>query len=338
MTINKKMSTFLVFLLLVITSFLFVACGGKNYSNTYLSSTSDYVEVFVGEEKTFTITIEKPVENMSKEIVFSQSNPLIASVDKVSSNKYSSTYSVTGLKGGQGTIDFISKDGGKTKSVQIHVRQYASELKASDSVLYVSTSTQLVPSSIDFDYNAEVTERNLKYYFYGSTTQSGLLILDDIKEDENYVNNFKSAFIYTFEGDNYLIFVDENENYFTLGSPNNIPGSGNKKYNFIEVSVIDNEYSFVVSQSSKVSAGEKFTFVAVYDYNNQEETIYCEKDFSVLNDINKESVEFEYGYKIEGVDFVKGSDLTSYKLEETTKTVIYSAFFPTNWPFKIGAV
>ena len=319
---TKNLTTFLVFLMLVITSFLFVACGGKDYSKTYLSSSSDYVEIFVDEEKTFSVTIEKPVENMSGELSFTLSNPLICDVQKVSSNAFTTTYSVTGLQGGQGAVDFISTDGSKTKSVQIKVRQFADELRASDSVLYVSSSTELVPSSADFSYKEEVTERNLKYYFYGKTTTNGLLTLNDIKNEEEYINNFRRAFIYNVEADSYLIFVDEGENYYTLGAKNSIPGSGNTKYSFLSVDKNDDEFSFDLQQASKVDAGDEFTFIGIYDYENQDEALYCEKNFTVLNDIKPENISLDYGYKVEGVEFVKGADLTSYKPENASQSIV----------------
>ena len=51
MTKTKKLSIFIFSLMLVLASFLFVACGKKDYSKTTLIASSQNVEIFKGEEQ-----------------------------------------------------------------------------------------------------------------------------------------------------------------------------------------------------------------------------------------------------------------------------------------------
>lgn len=144
----------------------------------------------------------------------------------------------------------------------------------------------------------------------------GSLTLEDVSNGQMLEKNFTKVELYSIEDKSYLIFTDEDGFYHTLGKSRLVAGSGNTTYNFITVSKTQTGYSFNASNATVVEPGEKFTFMTVYNNAVSGEEIYCERDFYVLIDIDQENVSHEFGYKINEIDYVKGSDRTSYKLEE----------------------
>ena len=318
--IKKLGSVLILALMLVITGFLFAACNEKDYSKVSLSSSTDYLELYVEEEKSLTIKIENPVQDMKNTIQITQSNPLSCEIEQVSANKYTHIYSIKGLRGGRSVIEFVLEDGKKSKEVTVSVREYASELKAKETLLYVSSSTQFIPTSVDFKFEENITEKNLKYYFYGIKAEGQTLTLNDIKRGENYTKNFIKAEIYEKNSENYLIFTDENNQMFVLGNKQVVPNVGSIVYDFLSVLKTSEGYE-LPTQASSIKPGDNFTFVAVYDYE-QEETLFCERDFSFLSDIKRDSIEATFGYQLEGIEFVKGTDLTSYKPEDETQGLV----------------
>ena len=103
--------------MLALSSIVFVACGRADYSKTYLSASEAYIEIFKGEEKNFSISIENPVDNMSGQLKFSLSNPTVCDIKLASQHDFVSTYTITAKNGGATAVDFISVDGSRTASV-----------------------------------------------------------------------------------------------------------------------------------------------------------------------------------------------------------------------------
>lgn len=155
---SKKLSSLLLILMLALSSILFVACGSADYSKTYLSASQTYIELFKDEEKNLTITIEKPVDEMTSTLRYSMSNPTVCGIEVASQQGMSTTYTLKAQNGGQTTIDFVSIDGGKSISVNVFVKEYSSVLQAGENGLYVSKSTALTPSSYDFVFEDSSTE------------------------------------------------------------------------------------------------------------------------------------------------------------------------------------
>ncbi len=317
MTKSKKLSMFIFSLLLVFASLLFVACGGKDYSNTTLTSSESSIELFVDEQKNVTFTINNPVDSMSKDLNLTFSNPQVCKIEQTASQEYSTTYTITGLKGGNTILDVSTLEGGKKTSININVKQYSDKLEAADNSLYVSASSNLTPSSADFIFENSSTERDLNFYFYGKTQQKGNLVLEDVIKDNNFVNEFVSVELFSVQEKNFLIFEDINGKFYTLDKGSIVAGSNNVKYQFIEVEKTEEGYEFNLDNVTAVSAGDEFTFIANYQ-TNSEEQVYCERSFYVLVDINSDSISHVYGYQVEGMNFVPGSD-TSYKIDELSE-------------------
>ena len=71
MTKSKKLSIFILGLFLVLASCIFAACGKVDYSKTYLTSQSgEYIELYADEEKELAITIQNPVSDMNRGLIF----------------------------------------------------------------------------------------------------------------------------------------------------------------------------------------------------------------------------------------------------------------------------
>lgn len=315
MTKSKKISLLLFSLMLVLASLLFVACGGKDYSKVSLTASQEQLELFIGEEnaQSVTFTIENPVKKMDKSLTITLSNPGVCNVTEVSKQGNSTVYSVVGIKGGETDLIARTNEGNISRTIKIVVRQYSSALQPGDNSLYVSKSSQLYPTAVDFLFDSTATERDLDFYFYGKINENIYLTLDDITFEENFINSFISVDLITVEDNDYLIFTDESGQKYTLGSSNtNIEGN-KTKYEFLQVEETNGQINIDTTEATSVQAGDKFTFVAI-NYIEEDEIIYCQRDFYVLKDINSESMTHEFGYKINEYDYTMGSDYL-YKLE-----------------------
>ncbi len=343
---SKKLSIFIFSLVLVIASFLFVACGKLDYSNTYLSSScGEYLELFVNEEQEVSITIERPVDKMNKGLRFTSSNQQVVQIQRVASQNNTTTYSVKGLSGGRTTVEFVTIEGVKTFNLTIFVKEYSDKLVKGENGLYVSDTTALEPASSDFTFKESSTERELEYYFYGQNKVEGSLTIEDIKENDLYVNNFTRVQVYNLNDNAYLIFTDKDGLLHTLGRSQIVDESENVRYEFIDVTNEEGEFSFNEEIASSVNPGMKFTFVAKYEASSVEqigekEIIICEREFSFISDINPNNFSHEYGFKISERDFVPGLENTSYKIDELKSGKItlipnYSAAIKDN-PLLVG--
>ena len=313
---SRKFRICLLILLLALSSLLFVACGTPDYSSTYLTVSESYVQLFKDEEKNLTITINNPVNDMSPTLTFSISNANTCQLELLSQHNMTSTYSLKAKNGGIATIDFLTIDGGIGATVNVVVREYSSVLQPGGNELFVSSSTKLSPSSHDFTFDDNSTERNLKYYFYGKNNSNISLTINDILQGQLYINNFTDIKLYKPEGQNksYLIFTDSDGFFHTLGKQKVVAGSGNVSYEFISVTNENGIYNFS-SGAVPVNAGDKFSFITIYENALVGEPIYCEREFTVIVDIDTKGVSHEYGYKINEKPYEMGVERTSYKVQ-----------------------
>lgn len=313
MTISKRISICIASFLLVLAGILFASCGSKNYSNVYIScSVQDgSISLFVDNSTNVTFTVENPVKNMNTNLSENLTNESICDVNLISSQGSSYTYEIVAKKGGRTSLQVSTIEGNKTASLEIYVRSYSSQLNPADHSLYVSEKSSLIPTSYDFVFSSDTTEKNLSYYFFGQTTQPDSLVLEDVKDGDNFINQFISVKLLNKNGSFYLIFEDNNNNYFTLGNSYNVPSIFpnvyNLKYDFISVEFNDGEYVFDLNTATEVKEGDKFSFITVYD-TNTDDTIFCEREFFVLIDIDYENISHKFGYKILDEDYQIGSD------------------------------
>ncbi len=308
MTKTKKLSMLIFSLLLVVASLLFVACGSIDYSNVTITSSQESIELFIGEENSqnITFTINNPVSNMDSGFDVQPSDDGRYSIELLSTTGYSSTYVITGLKGGSSTLTVWTREGDISRSIPIYVRQYTDSFTSASNSLYTSITSQLIPTSADFSFSSSATERELEYYFYGKADDA--ITIEDVTDNDELKNAFTSVKLIVLEENNlqYLIFENSDGDLFTLGQESSVAGSTNVRYDFIDVSYADGQYSFDTNLATNVTAGEKLSFLAV-NRTSTGEALTCQRDFYVLSDINAESITHDVGYKIVDLDYEKGS-------------------------------
>ena len=137
MTKTKKLSMLIFSLLLVVASLLFVACGSIDYSNVTITSSQESIELFIGEENSqnITFTINNPVSNMDSSFDVQPSDDGRYSIELLSTTGYSSTYVITGLKGGSSTLTVWTREGDISRSIPIYVRQYTDSFTSASNSL-----------------------------------------------------------------------------------------------------------------------------------------------------------------------------------------------------------
>ena len=318
MTKSKKLSMFVFSLLLVVASLLFVACGGKDYSNVTLTASQEEIVMFANDEnaQNVTFTINNPVNDMASSLTYTLSNPSVCTVSVLSTQNYSTTYAITGIKGGVSDMTVRTNEGNISHTIRIQVRQFSSSISPADNSLYLSLSSELYPTAADFTFSDNATERDLDFYFYGKVNDSSSLTISDITQNEEYVNAFVQANLVEINNSQYIIFTDDAGSLYTLGRGVTNNRTQNTFYNFINVTLTEGEYVFDTASATEVQAGDKFTFFAVNQIDGGE-VIYCQRDFYVLVDINYGSISHEYGYRIVEHDYTIGSDYL-YRIEDVS--------------------
>ena len=302
MTKSNKLSIFIFSLLLVVASLLFVACGEKDYSNVYITSSQDTVELFVGEEQNVTLTINNPISDMSNAFIYNPPQNGVYTVELFNTSSYSTTYTIRAIKGGEEEFTVRTSEGNISYSINIIVREYSESLTAKESSLYVSLSRMYEPSSADFNFSDNSTERDLDFYFYGVTSEN--IDEEDLMQNEQFINKFSRVNLVEQDGNQYLVFEEEDALY-TLSQPSS--HNQGTRYSLVEIEEIDGLYNFEQVGGQNVSAGDEFTFLAVYTLSDGS-ILTCQRNFYVLSDINYDSISHDFGYKIVEYDYTPGSD------------------------------
>jgi len=299
MTKSKKLNIFLFSLVLVLSSLLFVACGKPDYSQVYISTSSEYVEVFVGQEKTLTITIENPVANMSKLVKVHVESDKFSIID-TSPMDYSITYTIRGDEGGNGSISFVTDDGAIEKTVDVVVRKYSETFASTSQKMVVTEQSIMIPSDNDFSFDDYVSEKELDFYFYGLYDESAENVAAGVKDDGGaYIKSFVSVKVEKIGEYDYLIFEDKFENLYTVAK--SILYTENKLY-FVNVDYSQEDGYTLAGivgnyEYYTISAGEKFSFVAKYntiDAAGENVELTAIKHFVYYKSISSAATEITY--------------------------------------------
>lgn len=311
MTISKKFSLLFLSLMLVIAGFLFAACGAKDYSKITVQASNEYFEMFVGEEKNVSVTIKNPVADMNKEIDYFSSNPEVCALELVSNSGYTTTYTIKGLKGGNTSIDFVTREGAKRTSISVFVKQYSETITASDTLLFLSNNTPFMPSSADYLFDQDSTERGLKFYFYGEDDKENIS-LEDVTENNTLKNNFSKIELV----ENHFVISNADGDTFTILE--------NHKHDFAQLNKEGENYIFD-ENALTVLPGEKFAFVAVYQNGSDlTNALFSTREFTVLADMK--DPEYLYGYKINNIDYKLNSDSTFFKQDGADELVLVPGY------------
>lgn len=299
MTKRKKMSLLFCSLAMLFASLFFVGCGGIDYSSVSISCDKQAFTMEVGETVNLTFTINNFQKGMSNDIYISHSGTSVF-CQTVSVKDNQTVVEVTGVEGGQTTLT-ATCEGQKEVAVSINVLARSANFENGDNSLYITETKVMTPTSADFKFDTESILREVEYYFYGKANGQDLTLTDIQDDSGNFVNKFVSAYLVKQEGQNYLIFTDENGNLFSIG--NDFVDDGNEVFvPFIGVSFANGEYVFEQGQSPYVvQMGDKFTFIAYYA-SAPESALFAQRDFYVFSNIDTESISTSYYYETyEGV-------------------------------------
>ncbi len=283
----KKFYLFLCSILLVFAGGFFVACGQTDYSNISLTADKNVVVMDVGEEQIVNFTIENYFNGMDQNLNFSLlSSPNSISFQASQPQNGTTALTITALHGGNVTLRAVTVEGLKECTISIIVNEYSSSLENNTNNLYLSDTTNLVPTSADFVFDDNSTARALDYYFYGSASVDDRpLNLQDVQLDGNYIKQFKEVKLKTNAAtlEKYLVFTNLEGEEFTISEEtSNI--YANVPHRFIPVT-----QDFQGAQ--KVVLGQKFTFIARYS-----DELFVQRDFYVLKDIEADKITMQSAY------------------------------------------
>ena len=175
----KKINLFICSLLVLFASLFFVACGPKNYDNVTLTSSEDAVLMNIGDQRELSFTINNMVDDMDNSLNVAFSTEGIVTSEVVSSEGNVVNIRLTAVEAGSTTMTVTTLEGGKSCEVAVNVSKYSSYISAGTNSLFVSSSSPLVVSTSDFEFEDNTTERNLNYYFYG-INNGATLSLDNV--------------------------------------------------------------------------------------------------------------------------------------------------------------
>lgn len=301
MTKIKKLNILIFAIVLALSSLLFVACGKTDYSGVSLSASQNHIEVFVGQEESLTITIENPVNKMSKLLTYSSSSDVV-NISEVSNKSYSTTYAITGVEGGNATISFVSVEGAKSITIDVTVRKYSEKFESTPDLLFVTEQNEMRPSKTDFKFDDNVSERELEFYFYGKHKIDAAL--SDVQDEDAYVKEFVSVKLSSLKQNGtdidgqFLIFEDNLGNLFTTMKKESVESD---VLYFLAVTKIDEDYTIAGIDNGyelySVGEGEKFTFVARYQAKNaigEDVELGSAKHFVVYDAIPQASHDVSY--------------------------------------------
>ena len=293
MTKRKKISLLFCSLAMLFAGLFFVGCGGIDYSSVSISCDRQSFSMEVDETVNLTFTINNFQSGMSNEIYIGQSGKSV-SYQIVSVEDNQTVVAVTGMEGGQTTLT-ATCEGQKEVSISINVLARSSSFENGDNSLYVTETRAMTPTSADFKFDTEAGLREVEFYFYGKANGQSLTLTDIQDDSGNFVNRFVSASLISQDGQNHLIFTDENGNLFSIGDF--VDGENEVFVPFIDVSLVNGEYVFEQGETPyDVQMGDDFTFVAYYA-SAPESALFAQRDFYVFANIDTESISTTYYYE-----------------------------------------
>jgi len=285
----KKINLLVLSILLAFAGIFFVSCGDVDYSNVTLICEETNVTLDIEQELEINFTIQNYIGGTSGELNIHNDDPTVVSYEKSVPNGGVTTLRLKGLKGGTAHIRAVTVDGNKDCTITVTVRQYADTITKKDKNLYVTYKSEFIPTANDFVFNGNA--RDLSYYFYGMVPEDWApLTLEDIKDENEYINEFTSVKLIKQGGENYLIFKNSQDKLFTLEN-GNYDFTQKQKIRFKEVSLSEDGVTYNVGDAKPIKLGENYTFIA--KYANLDDP-FVQSDFYILGDIGKAEYKFYY--------------------------------------------
>ena len=157
---------------LLLAGLFFVGCGESAAAKLTITPDKTNITLFAGESEEVTFTLGNKEKGVDSLINFSLIDSTVASsesehvlLEVVSQQDTQTTVRLTGKSGGKTTLVATTNEGNKQAFVYIDVKQYSSSLSLKDDVLlYVSNTTDFVPSEEMYNFEENSTERNLTFH------------------------------------------------------------------------------------------------------------------------------------------------------------------------------
>ena len=146
--------------------FFFVGCG-IDYSKISVVADKQSIELEVGQTEEITFTIENYQSGFSNRIsvnalsngqIFRASEPVYISKSEI-------RVKITGVAGGDGSLQVLTYEGNKECVVDVFVKQYSNSMEFGNDFLYVSNQTPFVPTADMFLFDSNTTYTELSYYY-----------------------------------------------------------------------------------------------------------------------------------------------------------------------------
>lgn len=256
--------------------FFFVGCG-IDYSKISVVADKQSIELEVGQTEEITFTIENYQSGFSNRIsvnalsngqIFRASEPVYISKSEI-------RVKITGVAGGNGSLQVLTYEGNKECVVDVFVKQYSNSMEFGNDFLYVSNQTPFVPTADMFLFDSNTTYTELSYYY--------------LKTDSDL--NFNTYSLKAIDPQNGIATFSDG----VLTVDANIQQFDNVE---LSKSALGNQLLIGYNgEQTQVNLVGNFKFIAVYDYSvgndDYDDIVYSVASVYVLPDLD---VEISGGY------------------------------------------
>ncbi len=247
----------------MLSGLFFIGCDDNLASKITLSSDVSSISLFAGSSQNITFTIGNYDSSIDANLDFAIIDSAAGNMESehvklevVSQNGNITVVEVTGKSGGNATLVASTREGNKSTSVQIEVKQYSENISLkSNSLLFVSNQSPFVPSESYFEFDDNSTERQLRFF------------RADFAEAASEDNAFEKVEIGKKDGRDVLIFtrpnsqnLDEEQSTFTE------PFSEGRVVNFItKYEKGEGEEETLIATFSALSGFENDSEIGVFE-------------------------------------------------------------------------
>ncbi len=270
---------------LLLMGFLFVGCN-EDYSDITISSDKAYVEIYAnGDSESIVFTLDNYRDGYNNTIMLSFNGPanFEYTQNRISDNQI--RVDITGKFGGSSKLVATTFESAKKCEVEIFVKKYSQTMSENkDTVLYLSNTTDFVPTVDNFIFDSDTTEKAVTYFYLDAERE----IDSDYtlkKENADFANNKVRLTNQAFGVDAQITEFDK----IVLRKTDD----GNVPYLYLDGQEI-----------RSIALQDKFFILCVYDYSIGDDYLAVAPNFlytiSSVNVLPSIDVKLSGGYEIGG--------------------------------------
>ncbi|MDE6583202.1 MAG: hypothetical protein K2K31_00940, partial [Clostridia bacterium] len=171
-TLRKFLISVIGAMSLLLMGFFFVGCE-EDFSDITISSDKAYVELYAdGDSQSIVFTLDNYRDGYNNTILLSyngQAN-FEFTQNRISDNQI--RVDVTGKFGGSSKLVATTFESAKKCEVEIFVKKYSQTMSENkDTVLYLSNTTDFVPTIDNFVFDSDTTEKAVTYFYLDAERQ-----------------------------------------------------------------------------------------------------------------------------------------------------------------------